>query len=174
VKPHDLEDDLRPGRPLEALDGVGEPHVARARAVDGEHPVTGRDAGALGRRVRDGRDDHELIALHPQLDPHPIELARRLFLERPVHLGSHELAVRIEPRHHPLDGAVHQILLLHLLDVAVLDVGEDVGEHVQRAVGLTAVAASRAGGVVHREAGEEGCAHGGAGEETGAAHAFIL
>ena len=75
------------------------------------------------------------LVLARDLDAQPAELARGVDLHLLEHLGRHEDGVRIQRLQHALDGAVHELLLVHRLHVVVLHVGEHAREQLQLAVG---------------------------------------
>ena len=139
--------------------------VRRCRAsavIDAEDPIAGVEPGA-GAGVPSMTDStvrtlSRTVARTSHLDADAAELARGVALHLAVLRGTQERGVRIERLEHPLDGAVDQLIVFDLLDVAVLDVRQDAREDVELVVGAVFLG-DRGGGAPDEGDTEKGREH---------------
>ena len=82
-------------------------------------------------RVVDGGDDLDEAILHADLDPEAAELAAGAGLQVLVVVRDQVGRVRVEAGQHAPDGVLHQRLVIDVLDVVLLDLGEDFAERAQ-------------------------------------------
>ena len=139
---HDGEDDVRAGLPAHHLHRVGQRHSLHRGVVQPDDQVARLDAGALGRRVVDRRDDLDEPVLHADLDPQSPEFAAGARLQLLVVVGNEVGGVRIESGQHPSNRVLEQGLVLDGLDVIVLDLGEYLRERAEILERQRAVAAA--------------------------------
>ena len=118
------------------LDGVDEGHVLGELPVDLHDLIAGLEAGAVRRGVLDRRDDGQHAVPGRDLDAEAAEAPLGVDLELLVEVGGEIRAVRIQRGEHSVDGALDELLRLHLVDVVLLDQGQDVGEVLEALVGI--------------------------------------
>lgn len=127
----DGQRDLRARLAAHLLDGLVERHAAHRFVVDARDEVARTDAGAERGRVFDRRNDLDEPVFRRDFDTQAGEAALRLFLKLFV-IGLVEIGrVRIEARHHALDGGGEELFIVDGFDVFVLDLPEDFGEEPQ-------------------------------------------
>src|SRR5262249_8338987 len=93
------------------------------------------DPGAPSRRALDGGHHRQLVVPDRDLDAQSTEAARGLDLHLAVAFGIEERRVGVEGAEHPADRAVDDLARLGLVDVLILDDGENVGEELELLVG---------------------------------------
>jgi hypothetical protein len=89
------------------------------------------DAGAVGGRLVDGRDDLDVAVFHRDLDAEADEAALHLFAQLGQVLLVQVDGMRVERIHHAGDGVRQQLLVVDLLDIIALDQGVHVGQLAQ-------------------------------------------
>jgi len=96
--------------------------------INPQNLVTGLDADTLGRRIFNGRDNRENPILDADLNAKTTESPLGIDLHLPEGLRAHEGTVGIKRRKHAVDGAVDQLLRIHLFNVAFLDDHHHIGQ----------------------------------------------
>jgi hypothetical protein len=124
---HDREDDVGARLAAHALDRVVEAHALDRGVVQLDDQVARQHTGAEGRSILDRRDHLDEAVFHADLDAETAEFALGADLEVLEGLGVEIGGVRIQPGEHAADRVGDQLLVLHRLDVALLDRVEDVG-----------------------------------------------
>ena len=117
----------RTGGAAHLLDGGGD-IAAHRRTVDAQDDVARTDAGPPRRRIVDGAQHLDGLAVGDHLDPDAWiaagGAATDVLVLTPVEIGG----MRIEARHHAARGLVEQPLGRDLIDVFAADAAEDLGE----------------------------------------------
>uniref|UniRef100_A0A0N4ZL51 PE-PGRS family protein n=1 Tax=Parastrongyloides trichosuri TaxID=131310 RepID=A0A0N4ZL51_PARTI len=133
---------------------LGDAETSRVLAIDGADDVARLDPGATGRAVVHRRDDLHQSAFGGDRQADAGILARCALAQIAERLGGHVVGVRVERRHHPLQGGFDQLLVVDRDDIGLLDDAQDVAEQLQHPEGL--VARSLAGDSRRRSAQRQG------------------
>ena len=104
----------------------------------------------MRRRALDRRHHREDVVTQGNLDAETTEAPAGLDLHLLVAVRVEERAVRVEAAQGALDRVVDEVLGRHLVDVLVLDDGEDLGEELQLLVGFALVRALAGNGSAER------------------------
>ena len=96
-------------------------HAGDGGVVDGDDAVARQQACLLRRSVRDDLDDHQRVLVHVELDAYALEVALQGFVEA-FHLFRVGVGgVRVELTEHLDDGALHDLVFVHRVDIELLD-----------------------------------------------------
>jgi len=128
---HDGEFHLGAGFTAHALDRIAQAHALDRRLVDFHDQIARLDAGTKGRGILDRRDDLDETVFHADLDAQAAEFSLGADLQLLIFFGVEIGRMRIEAAHHAANGFGDELLILHRLDVALLDCVVDLGERPQ-------------------------------------------
>ena len=138
VLAQDGDGDRRVDRAAHQIDGLIERHALDRLAIDLADEIVGLDAGALGRRIVDRRDDLDEAVFHGDLDAEPAEFAAGLHLHVLVGFGIHVARMRIERGQHAVDRRIDQLGVVDRLDIIGAHALENVAEQIELAIGVRA------------------------------------
>ena len=127
----DGQDDRRTRLAAHALDRLGAGQAAHRGIVDLDDQVTALEAGTGSRRVFDRSDDPHEAVFHADLDAQSAEFTLRAFAQFLVGFRVEVGRVRVQSRHHAVDGLGNQFLVVDGLDVIRLDPAVYLGEGAQ-------------------------------------------
>ena len=113
-------------RAAELLRGLGGRDSLRRLTFDRDDAIARAKPEPERRRALDRRDDRQPVVTDVDRDAHASVAPLRLFHQIAVLLLLEEGGVRIQGLHQPLDGGVDEVLGIDLVDVLVVDVGEDL------------------------------------------------
>ena len=154
---HDAQRDFRADLAAQTPDRTVEIVRLHGLAVDAHDRVAGLDAGALGGRIVDRRDDAQRAFDLHDFDAEAVVAAGRVFGEIVDLLAIEVFAVRIEAGEQAADRRLHQLMVVDVLDIGLLDQAVDRSE---RADVLQIDAVLRRGWLLHGGLGRVGAGHG--------------
>ena len=124
------------GRTAHAVDSFFQGEALDRSVVDARDQIAGHQPGARRRRIVDRAHDLDQAVLHHDFEAEAAEfLALHAGLEVLQRLGIKIVRMRIERRQHAVDRRFDHLLVVGLLDIAVADLVENLGEDRQPVVG---------------------------------------
>ena len=111
-----------------ALDRIVQRRRVHGDPVDHDDDIARADAGLLGGRSFDGRDDDDLLIVHRHLDADPGVLPGAADLDLIVIIAVEVGGVRVKRGDHPARRRLQQGVIVELLDIVVLDALDDRSE----------------------------------------------